>query len=593
MPLTHHPPTFHFEARLGAYQNQVDTVLHELTEHRIIERIWERDATVWPPASTALSNPLGWLQTAHTMRDHLQGIDRFVRDVRAEGFTQVLVLGMGGASLIPAIFSQAYEAGHEALQLAVLDSTDPSTIDTYTTLFDPAQTLFVVASKSGTTVETLSLFKHFYNQVAARQQDREAGRHFVAITDPQSPLTELATQHGFREVFLADAATAGRYAALSPFGLVPAALVGVDLSRVLDHAKSMTQACEASQAVEANLGTQLGALLGTLAHAGRDKVTLVASSSLGAFGAWVEQLLAESTGKEGQGLVPILYEPLGLPQAYGNDRLFIHLALSGDDEQQNEDLLDTIAAAGQPIVHLHLNDPYELGGQFFLWEMATAVAGHYLGINPFDQPNVDATKQREQEVVTTYRETGTLPEEAPAASFDDLQLYGAVNGSSPEAVLQAFLEQGRAGDYVTFQAYLPPPITVYHTGQLNPTLTLVIRTTAEIHTVLLSMCARIRDKYGLAATFNYGPQYLHTTGQLHKGDAGRGLFIQLTADPPHDMPIPAEADALSSLISFGALQAAQALEDRRALEAAGRRTMRFHFRSHVVEQLTQLNQALL
>lgn len=593
MPLTQHPPTFHFEAHLGAYQNQVDTVLHELAEHRIIERIWEHDATVWAPASTAIRNPLGWLQTAKTMRNHLQRIDRFVRDVRAEEMTQVLVLGMGGASLIPAIFNQAYDASHESLQLAVLDSMEPSAIDTYTTLFDPAQTLFVVASKSGTTVETLSLFKHFYNQVAATQQDREVGRHFVAITDPQSSLVELAAHYDFREVFLADPTVAGRYAALSPFGLVPAALVGVDLPRVLDHAESMMQACEASRSVEANPGARLGALLGALAREGRDKVTLVASSSLGAFGAWVEQLLAESTGKEGQGLIPILYEPLGLPQAYGDDRLFMHLALRGDDEQQNEQILDTIAAAGQPIVHLHLNDPYELGGQFFLWEMATAVAGHYLGINPFDQPNVDATKQRDQDVVTTYRETGTLPDEAPMASFDDMQLYGAVNGSSPEAALQAFLEQARAGDYVTFQAYLPPPITAYHPEQLNPTLTLAVRTTVEIHTVLLSMCARIRDKYGVAATFNYGPQYLHTTGQLHKGDAGRGLFIQLTADPPQDMPIPAEADALSPLISFGVLQAAQALEDRRALEAAGRRTMRFHFRSHVVEQLTQLNQALV
>jgi hypothetical protein len=385
----------------------------------------------------------------------------------------------------------------------------------------------------------------------------------------------------------------GRYAALSPFGLVPAALVGVDLPRVLDHAEHMMQACAASRTGEDNLGAWLGALLGTMARAGRDKVTLVTSLSLGAFGAWAEQLLAESTGKEGQGLMPILHEPLGLPQAYGDDRLLIHLALQGDDEQQNEQILDAIAAAGQPIVHMHLNDPYELGGQFFLWEMATAVAGYCLGVNPFDQPKVEATKQRDQEVVTTYRETGSLPEEAPTANFDDVQLYGAVDGSSPEAALQAFLEQGRAGDYVALQAYLPSPITSYHTGQLNPTLTLAVRTSTEIHTVLLSMCARIRDKYGLAATFNYGPQYLHTTGQLHKGDAGRGLFIQFTADPPQDVPIPAEAEALSPLISFGSLQAAQALEDRRALEAAGRRTMRFHFRSRVVEQLMQLNQALV
>jgi glucose-6-phosphate isomerase len=527
------------------------------------------------------------------MRGEQARLSHFVESVRDTGYTQALLLGMGGSSLAPAVFAQTYGTDHSHLQLTVLDSTDAGSVSAYTQVFEPARTLFLVSSKSGTTVETLSLFNHFYNHAATALPEQEAGQHFVAITDPNSPLAHLAERYHFRDVFLADANIGERYSALSHFGLVPAALVGVDLSRLLDHAEQMMQSCTASNAPDSNPGAYVGGVLAELTKRGRDKVTLVPSHSLSAFGDWVEQLLAESTGKAGQGMVPILREPLGLPGLYGDDRIFVHIALSGDDEAQNEALLDAIAKAGHPVVHMHLDDPYALGGQFFLWEMATAVAGYHLGINPFDQPDVEAAQQLAQKTVDDYIETGALPDEVPTATYDGLRLYGPVAANSPAEALHAFLGQAQPGDYVTLQAYLSPHIEGAHAGYMTPELTDFMRQTAEVRSVLLSMCARIRDRYHLAATFGYGPRYLHSTGQLHKGDAGRGLFIQFTADTSTDVPIPAVAGELSSSLSFETLKAAQAFGDRQALAQAGRRLIRFHLGANVIEELHRLNQTLV
>jgi glucose-6-phosphate isomerase len=585
--------SFHVSALLDTYHTQVEDVLHDLHEQRILTRLWNRDHTIWKPEPTEIHNRLGWLHSVETMRGELARIRQFARDVHSEGYTQALLLGMGGSSLAPAVFAHLFNTLDNPLKLTVLDSTDPSTVSTYTHLHPPAQTLFLVSSKSGTTVETLSLLKHFYNHVAAVAEAHEVGRHFVAITDPESPLTTLATQHRFREVFHADPNIGGRYAALSHFGLVPAALLGVDLSRLLDYAESMMQGCSADGAMERNPGAQLGAILGALAQRGRDKVTLMASASLAPFGSWVEQLLAESTGKEGRGLIPILHEPLGLPGVYRDDRLFIHLAMRQDDEAQVEQILDDMAKAGHPVVHIHLNDPYEIGEQFFLWELATALAAHRLGINPFDQPNVEAAKQRTREAVTTYHDTGALPDEHPAATYGDISLYGPMTADSPEAALKAFLAQGQPGDYVVLQAYLPLPIVGDPTDQPTPELVLDMRETTEMQAVLLSLCGRIRDKYGLAATFGYGPRYLHSTGQLHKGDAGNGLFIQFTTDATNDVPIPQAAGEITPAMNFATLEASQAMGDRQALEAAGRRVIRFHLGAPVVEHLRRLNRSLL
>ena len=585
--------SFHLSALLNTYQARVENVLRDLNDQRILTRLWNRDHTIWKPEPTEIHNRLGWLQGVESMRGELADLRQFAHDVHGDGYTHALLLGMGGSSLAPAVFAHLFSTLDSPLTLTVLDSTDPSTISTYSHAIDPARTLFLVSSKSGTTVETLSLFKHFYNHVATVADSPEVGQHFVVITDPESPLAEMATQHHFRHVFHADPNVGGRYAALSHFGLVPAALLGVDLSRVLDHAEAMMQRCGADGAIEHNPGAQLGAILGELAQCGRDKITLAASVSLRPFGSWVEQLLAESTGKEGKGLIPILHEPLGLPRLYGDDRLFVHLAMQQDDEDQIEEILDEIARAGHPVVHMHLNDPYEIGGQFFLWEMATALVASRLEINPFDQPNVEAAKQRTQDAVKTYHDTSALPGERLAATYGDIHLYGPVTAESPEVALNAFLAQGQPGDYVVLQAYLPLPIKWEHTDQQTPELNNAMRETTEIQAALLSICGRIRDKYGLAATFGYGPRYLHSTGQLHKGDAGNGLFIQFTADAPADVPIPDVAGAMTPTISFATLEMSQAMGDRQALEAAGRRIMRFHLGSRIVEHLIQLNQALL
>jgi glucose-6-phosphate isomerase len=582
-------PAFHLSAYLDAFQLRVDKVLHDMMNDRVVTRLWDYDHTLWKPEDTDISNRLGWLHSAHAMRGEQERLSRFVESVRDAGYTQALLLGMGGSSLAPAVFAQTYGTDHSPLQLTVLDSTDSGVVSAYTHLFEPARTLFLVSSKSGTTVETLSLFKHFYNHVAAALPEQEAGQHFVAITDPESPLAHLAERYHFRDVFLADANIGGRYSALSHFGLVPAALVGVDLSRLLDHAEHMMQSCTTSSAPDINPGTHLGGILAALTQGGHNKVTLVTSHSLSAFGDWVEQLLAESTGKAGKGIVPILREPLGVPELYGDDRIFVHIALRGDDEEQNEALLDAMAKAGHPVVHMHLDDPYALGGQFFLWEMATAVAGYQLGINPFDQPDVEAAKQ----LADDYSKTGAWPDETPTATYDGLRLYGPVAANSPAEALHAFLGQAQPGDYVTLQAYLSPHIEGPYTGHMTPELTDFIRETATIRSALLSMCARIRDKYGLAATFGYGPRYLHSTGQLHKGDAGNGLFIQFTADAPDDVPIPAVAGELSPSLSFETLKAAQAFGDRQALAQAGRRLIRFHLGTNVIEGLHRLNQTLV
>jgi glucose-6-phosphate isomerase len=594
MTSINNPTTFHFSTRFDTYQSQVENACRDMRDKRILDRLWSRDHTLWKPDPDEIHNRLGWLQSAETMSGELARLRDFARDVHSEGYTHALLLGMGGSSLAPAVFAHLpFSPSEQPLKLSVLDSTDPNTVSTYTHALDPARTLFLVSSKSGTTVETLSLFKHFYNQVAAVVESHDVGRHFVAITDPDSPLAALATQHHFREVFLADPQVGGRYAALSHFGLVPAALVGVDLARLFDHMEQMRQRYRADGEIELNPGAHLGAILGEFALLGRDKVTLLASPSLHPFGAWVEQLLAESTGKEGKGLIPILHEPLGLPGVYGNDRLFVHLSMHQDDEAQVDQILDEIANAGHPVVHLHLDDPYEIGEQFFLWEMATALAAYRLEINPFDQPNVEAAKQRTRDAVKTFRDTGALPDESPAATYDGMRLYGSVTADSPEAALNAFLAQSTPGDYVALQAYLPLSIDVDLSDQPSPELSMSMRETTEIHALLLSICGRIRDKYRLAATFGYGPRYLHSTGQLHKGDAGQGLFIQFTADAPDDVPIPDAAGDMAPAMRFSTLEASQAIGDRQALQDAGRRIVRFHLGDRVVEGLRQLNQSLL
>jgi glucose-6-phosphate isomerase len=531
----------HNTAHLGPHRAALENALTEIVEERIMERIWAGDYTVWKDTPDGISDRLGWLHSPEVMREKVPELEAFAGSVRAEGYTDVLLLGMGGSSLAPEVFAKTFTGKPGSLSLAVLDSTDPGVVLAHAERLDFNRTLFVVSTKSGTTVETLSFFKFFYNRTVEALGAAEAGKHFAAITDPGSKLAKLAADLGFRDTFLNDPNIGGRFSALSYFGLVPAALVSVDVARLLDRAIDAAHACEACVDAEENPGAWLGAILGELARRGmRDKVTFVLSPPIASFGDWVEQLIAESTGKEGKGILPVVGEPPGPPEVYGDDRLFVYIRLDHDDT--HDAAIDALQAAGHPVVRIRQHERYGLGAQFFVWELATAVAGQRLGINPFDQPDVEAAKRLARAAVDAYKSTQTLPH-IPSAPLTD-------------AALRAFLAPARAGDYIALQAFIQP--------------------TPEADAALQALRVRLRERYKLATTVGYGPRFLHSTGQLHKGDAGNGLFVQFTADDPRDADIPDEAGKPDSSISFGVLKAAQALGDYQALQKAGRRVIRFH-----------------
>ena len=509
--------------------------LEEIARGEVIPRIWAGDHTVWKPDPAGIADRLGWLRCPATMPAELPRLQAFAGSVRDAGYTHALLLGMGGSSLAPELFGTLFSVSG-GLSLAVLDSTVPGAVLAHARRLDPARTLFIVSTKSGTTVETLSFFKYFYNWAAAALGTDHAGDHFVAITDPGSKLAGLAARLHFRDTFLNDPTIGGRNSALSFFGLVPAALVGVDLTRLLDRAAAMAAACDPAVPVEDNPAACLGVSMAESAKASRDKLTFIAPPHLAGFCDWAEQLVAESTGKEGKGILPIVGEPLGPPEVYGDDRLFVYLGdRSGDPTTQIP------TTVWSPSVQVDWPDLYDLGGQFFLWELATAVAGHRLGINPFDQPNVEAAKVLARRLVAEYADKGTLPVGAAASLDSD--------------ALACFLDQAQRGDYVAVQAYLQP--------------------TVETTAALQAFRARLRDRTRLAVTLGYGPRYLHSTGQLHKGDAGHGLFIQLTAPNSQDAPIPDEPGSPASSLTFGLLKTTQVLGDAQALAAAGRRVIHF------------------
>lgn len=553
-------------ASLGEFHSTVDQKLSELTEQDIIPRIWNKDHTVWKEDPTEITNRLGWLHTPEVMADAVSDISAFVEELRKEGFTAALLLGMGGSSLAPEVFRNIFGVKDGYLDLAVLDSTDPGAVSAYAESLDPNKTLYIVSTKSGGTVETMSFMKYFYNQVQKAVGKNRVGQHFIAITDPGSGLESTARELQFRKIFLNDPDIGGRYSALSYFGLVPAALVGSDITRLLESGRDMAQQCREPRADD-NPGAYLGAIMGELAQAGRDKLTLISSQQLSPFGAWVEQLIAESTGKEGKGILPVDGEEVLSPEYYGNDRLFVYLKLG--NEPAFESKVRALEDAGHSVIRITLTDLYDLGAEFFRWEMATAVAGAISQINPFDQPNVESAKVLARQMVDSYKKEGKLPEREPASKDDGIEVYGKVQADTVGEALDQFLESANFDDrrrsYVAIQAYLQP--------------------TEEIATSLQQIRAAIQKKYKLATTVGFGPRFLHSTGQLHKGDAGHGLFIQLTADSEKDAPIPDAAGSDQSSITFGILKMAQALGDQQALLEAGRKVIRFHLGAKVRQGL--------
>ncbi len=520
------------EAQLGALDGAVSTRLEQLERTAVVRRIAEKDAGLWKSngsTQTEIRERLGWLQVADRMEERVPELEALRKELVGEGFTDLVLMGMGGSSLAPEVFRQTFGAPRAALDVHVLDTTDPAAISALEKAIDLRKTVFIVASKSGTTLETLSHYRHFW------QQAGQKGGQFIAITDPGTALADEASRRGFRRTFLNPPDIGGRYSALSYFGLVPAALGGVDVSGVLDRAATMVQACSPSVPAGENPGAWLGAVFAEAAKVGRDKITIVAAPAIQSFGVWAEQLIAESTGKEGKGLVPVADEALGTPQVYGNDRLFVRLALPGDDEPS---ALAALGQAGHPVVTLKLSDPLAIGAEFFRWEYAIAVAGAILGLNVFDQPNVQEAKDLTRKV---------LSEGNPPTVGEGIRWAGQ-SGATLEAAIQSLLGQARAGDYVALLAFIAP--SPEHDRALN------------------SIRLAIRDSHRVATTVGYGPRYLHSTGQLHKGGPNTGVFLQLVGDDPHDVPIPGEK------FSFGVLKQAQALGDFQALRNHGRRVLR-------------------
>ncbi len=541
------------ELRLGRYERAVQSRLENWEAQGFGRRLWAKDHTVWSEQPVPeLTDRLGWLKLPESMRTQAEDLARFGQEIRSEGFRDVVVLGMGGSSLAPEVYARTYGSASGFPELSVLDSTHPEAVRALAGRLDPTKTLFLVSSKSGSTTEMMSFFYTFWQWTGeALASTSAAGRRFVAITDPGSGLEKLAKERGFRAVFNAQEDVGGRYSALTPFGLVPAALIGADVRELLTRGRAMAEACTGPAA--SNPGLQLGAAMGELALAGRDKVTFLASRGVESFPDWIEQLVAESTGKIGRGIVPVVGERPAEPAAYGDDRFFVGLFL-GEDRSLDQ-RLSALESAGHPVARFRLNDPADLGREMFRWEMATAAAGAVLGVNPFDQPDVQLAKELAKRAM---QERSSAAGPADEVRIEDAGALGSA--------FENWLSGAGAGTYLGLHAYLAPTEA----------------TTEALHAIQ----ARLRDRTRFATTLGYGPRFLHSTGQLHKGGPDSGRFLQIVDEPGHDLPVP-ETD-----YTFAELVRAQADGDRKALEQRGRRVMRVNLGTDLHGGLARLREAL-
>ena len=550
----------------------VSATLHEWTEQGRIERLWARDAALWTGADEAAW--LGWLGIVDDQLVRIGDLERIAEDVRRASFTHVLLLGMGGSSLCPEVLRMTFGKLPGSPELWVLDSTDPAQVRSCEARVDLGRTLFVVSSKSGTTLEPNIFKQYFFERVREAVGPGKAGDRFIAITDPGSRLEQAARADGFRHVLFGLPSIGGRYSALSDFGLAPAALMGLDVARLLGTARTMARTCAARGSAEENPGAALGAILGVLASRGRDKVTLVASPGIHDLGAWLEQLLAESTGKAGKGLIPVDRESVGPPDVYGRDRLFVYLRLHSAPDGAQDRAVESLEAAGQPVVRIEVPDPYHIAAEFFRWEFATAVAGGILGINPFDQPDVEASKVATRRLTDEFEKTGRLPAETPILEAEGVRLFAdprnaadlAGGGRTLAGALRAHLARIRPGDYAALLAY--------------------VEMTAAHESALQRIRTRIRDRCRVATCLGFGPRFLHSTGQAYKGGPNTGVFLQVTCDDALDLPVPGQR------YTFGVVKAAQARGDLAVLGERGRRVLRAHLGPDVTAGLRTLGNAV-
>ena len=551
---------------LGSYQSKVQQRLQAWQKDRFACRLWQKDPTLWSPQPVPeLVDRLRWLNLPEQMHGQLDDLAGFAQQARADGIRHVVLLGMGGSSLAPEVFQQSFGNAPSHPALLVLDSTHPSAVRAVEKGVDLLLTLFLVSSKSGTTGETLSFFRYFWERVS--RLTGTPGRHFVAITDPGTPLEKLARERQFRRTFSAPAEVGGRYSALSVFGLVPAALIGVDVHQLLDRAWQMAEACAFCVPESDNPGLTLGSALGELALAGRDKVTFLASASLASLPAWVEQLIAESTGKEGKGILPVADEPARPAEGYDTDRLFVHLSRDGpkdgprdgEEDSELETQVAALEAAGHPVIRLSLSEMVDLGQEFFRWEVAIAAAGAVLGIHPFNQPDVQLAKELARQAMgqAKGKTKGSRNGAKPISAARRKQLAQAV---------ESWLAGAGPGDYIALQAYLAPA--------------------AEVTTALQEIRRALGSRLKAPTTLGYGPRFLHSTGQLHKGGPNTGLFLQLVDNPQEDLAVP------ETEYTFGALIQAQALGDFLALKQRDRRVLRINLGSDVAGGLKRLAEVL-
>ncbi len=554
----------------GPLAAAVAASLEDWKKNNKVARLWQKDPSLW--TGTDECNWLGWLTIAAEQLARLEVLKLIAADVKKARFKNALLLGMGGSSLCPEVLRMTFGKVKGFPELHVLDSTDPAQIKAIEAKVDLKSTICIVSSKSGSTLEPNIYKQYFFEQIKAKVGEKEAGNRFIAITDPGSKMQQVAEADKFRKIFFGVPSIGGRYSALSNFGMVPAAVMGLDLARFLKNTEEMVQACGAASAADANPGVILGAILGVAANQGRDKLTIITSPGIFDLGAWLEQLIAESTGKVGKGIIPVDRERLAKPATYGNDRVFAYLRLASKPNKAQDAAVAALEKAGHPVVRITLPNTHNLGQEFFRWEVATAVAGSIIGINAFNQPDVEASKLETRKLTSQYEATGSLPPEVPFFEASGIKLFAdeknaaAVHGPNLADVLKSHILRLGAGDYFAVLGYIT----------MNP----------ANEKALQAIRHAVRDKKKVATVLGFGPRFLHSTGQAYKGGPNSGVFLQITCDDPKDLPVPGQK------YTFGIVKAAQARGDFAVLAERGRRALRVHLGNNLKTGLAALAKAI-